>query len=148
MIQKIKNKILEIIKANVPLIIATVIIIATIIIVGRGAFPLGITNRGGGGGGGGIMTVTTSTLDVADNDSLFLVRAPAILSYVTIGEAGSGQVALYDSTAFADNDIDSLIFFATASDAQSWPLDYVIKNGIMINTTDQARVRLFYTPME
>ena len=142
-----KKKILEIIKANAPLIIAVIIIIVAISIIisiesERDGFPLGIGNRGGGGS---ILSVTTSTLTQSSLTDWPIVTGPVILHSIGIGKAGE-QVALFDSVSGTDN--TSIMFFVTASAAQMWQVDLQFDDGIMVNTTDQSQVMLFYTPLE
>jgi len=141
-----KNKIIEMIKDNVPLIIATAIIIisiAILLLARTGGLPLGFGNRGGGGS---ILSVTTSNLSNIWTDHP-VFSGPAILHKIAIGQySAGGQVGIFDSITGTDD--SSIMFFATASSAQVWELDLQFDKGIMVTTTDQNHAMFFYTPLE
>ena len=138
-----KNKIFEFIEKYSVVIctIAVIIILGIIIYIERDGLPLGITNRGGEGS---LLATTTSTMGVTSYTDLPMVSGAAILHSIGIGQAGGGQVAIFDS--ITDTTDESIVFFTTASSAQMWQLDLQFDYGIMVNTTDQAYIQLFYTP--
>ena len=135
------NKIYKIIKDNVSLIIAVIIILGGMLVIAsfEGNLPLGGRS---GGDTGEMLTTTTSNLENAwTNHPVF--SGSAILNKIGIGKTG-GQVAVFDSITVGST--DSIVFFATASSAQIWNLDLKIDTGILVNTTDQDHAMFFYTP--